>query len=55
MPSVSLSESEFFQWVKSELKQHFALIKKDKVHMKICKPGHFMEITHYNAGYMENV
>ncbi len=32
-----MSESECFQWVKSELKQHFALIKKDKVHMKICK------------------
>ncbi len=33
----TMSESEFFQWLKSELKQHFALIKKDKIHMKICK------------------
>ncbi len=32
-----MSESEFFQWVKCELQQHFALIKKDNVHMKICK------------------
>ncbi len=32
-----MSESEFFQSVKIELKQHFALIKKDKIHMKICK------------------
>ncbi len=32
-----MSDREFFQWVKSELKQHFALIKKGKQHMKICK------------------
>ncbi len=32
-----MSESEFFLWVKSKLKQHFVLIQTDKIHMKICK------------------